>query len=135
MGYPPQDPYGYGQPGPYGGQGNGGQHYGPPGPYGWGPPPPPPNNAPALAALIANCLLTVFCCGVLAIPGIITAAVALNRVHTDPVSAKNLTTWSWVIFGVSIVLTLAALAALIALGVFAESVDEPYETYDALGTA
>ncbi|GAA3201916.1 hypothetical protein [Actinocorallia longicatena] len=134
-GYPPKDPYGQGrqygqqyggqygpQPGPYGPQ---------PGQYGWGPPPPPPNNGAALAALIANCVLTVLCCGIFAIPGIITAAMALNRVHTDPVSAKNLTMWSWIIFGAAIVLSIAAVVVMAALGVFASS-DSGTDYYDAL---
>ena len=111
MSYPPQDPYIYGNgipghPHQYGGQ------YGP-----FIPPPPPASNGAALAALIANILLTITCCGLLAVPGIVTAAIAMNRVHTDPVSAKNLTMWSWVIFGAAVLVGIVLFVLFFALGV------------------
>ncbi|ROO91268.1 hypothetical protein EDD29_9021 [Actinocorallia herbida] len=93
-GYPNPDPgsYGYGIPGHP-------NQYG-----GYGPPPPPPSNGAAIGALVANIILTITCCGLFAIPGIVTAAIAMGRYQTDPVSARKLTTASWIIFGVAIVL-------------------------------
>ncbi|GAA2725272.1 hypothetical protein [Actinocorallia aurantiaca] len=123
MSYPPQDPYIYGNgipghPNQYGNQ------YGP-----FVPPPPPANNGAAVAALIANILLTITCCGLLAVPGIVTAAIAMSRVHTDPVSAKNLTMWSWVIFGAAILVGIVLLVLFFALGL-SESFDESTTTVD-----
>ena len=92
-------------------------------------PPPPASNGPALAALIANILLTITCCGLLAVPGVITAAVAMNRVHTDPVSAKNLTNWSWVIFGIAVLVGVVLLVVFFGLGL-SGSLDETSTTGD-----
>ncbi|MDX6738375.1 hypothetical protein [Actinocorallia sp. A-T 12471] len=121
-GYSPQDPssYGYGIPGhpnQYGGQ------YG--NPYGgYGPPPPPASNGPGVWALVANCVVTLFCCNILAIPGIITAAIALSKYQTDPMSARRLTTASWIIFAVAMVAAALLVFAFIA---FADS--STYDTY------
>lgn len=108
MSYPPQDPYGYG----YGIPGHPHQ-YG-----GFGPPPPPASNGAAIAALIANIVLSLTCCGLLAIPGIVTAAIAVSRTQTDPVSAKNLTNWSWVIFGLAILVGVVFLIIFFAFGLY-----------------
>lgn len=124
-----QDPYG--QPGGQSGwdpQGN----YAPRGwqdpyaqqGYGYGPPGvprAPASNGAAIAALVCNIVAVAFCGGIFAIPGIITAAIALGRVQTDPESARRLTIWSWVILGISIVLAIAMFAAFIALGIFSAS--------------
>ncbi|MEO3787101.1 hypothetical protein ABGB12_27565 [Actinocorallia sp. B10E7] len=111
MSYPPQDPYGYGygipgHPNQYGNQ------YGP-----FIPPPAPASNGAAVAALVANILLTITCCGLLAVPGIVTAAMAVGRVNTDPVSAKNLTMWSWVIFGAAVLVGIVLLVLFFAMGI------------------
>ncbi|WP_198653753.1 hypothetical protein [Actinocorallia populi] len=113
MSHSPHDPYfgpGYGIPG----------HPNQYGQYGQYPPPPPASNGPAVAALIANILLTITCCGLLAVPGIVTAAVAMSRVNTDPVSAKNLTNWSWVIFGLAVLVGVVLLVLFFALGLSGE---------------
>lgn len=111
-GYPPQDPYGqqnsfgpreYGHPegyGPYGG---------------YGPPPPQPSNASAIAALVCNILL-VFCCVPLSITGVVLSALALGRISHDPNSARKLTVWAWICFGVGITIGIAVLAVLFANG-------------------
>ncbi|MFG2085862.1 MULTISPECIES: DUF4190 domain-containing protein [unclassified Spirillospora] len=91
------DPYGGGAYGP--GPGQPGYGYGPPG-Y----PAKPRNNANTTAALVCNIVGVLLCCGILSIPGVITAAIAMGRVESDPESARKLTIWSWVLFGVSIVL-------------------------------
>lgn len=120
MSHSPQDPYyapGYGIPG----------HPNQYGPY--MPPPPPSGNGSAVAALIANIVLTVTCCGLLAAPGIVTAAIAMSRVNTDPVSAKNLTTWSWVIFGLAIFAGVVLLVLFFAMG-FSGALDESAPAVD-----
>jgi hypothetical protein len=119
-----QDPYGqsgwdpqgyYAQQGwqdPYAQQGYG---YGPP-----GLPQQPASNGSAIAALVCNIVLFVACASIFAIPGIVTAALAMGRVQTNPESARRLTVWSWVLFGVVIVIGIALIGVLIAIGIFAE---------------
>ncbi|MDL4820469.1 hypothetical protein [Actinomadura opuntiae] len=114
-GRPPgwEDPYGgyggYGgtpgwdDPGAYGPQG---PPYGQQG-YPYGPPGVPharPSNGSTIAALVCNCVVAVLCCNIVAIPGIITGALALGRVNTDPASARRLTIWSWSLFAASILI-------------------------------
>jgi hypothetical protein len=102
-GPPGYDPYGGSQGwGGYGGSYGGGPYGQPPG---YGPPGVPPrSNGAAIAALVCNIAGVLLCCGLLSIPGIVTAAIALSRVDTDPESARKLTIWSWVLFGLSVVL-------------------------------
>ncbi|MFG2006511.1 hypothetical protein ACGFNU_45930 [Spirillospora sp. NPDC048911] len=112
----PQSPYGQGGAGqsgwdPYGQYNQTpGYGYGPPGVYG-----PPASEGSAIGALIANIVVTLFCCGVTGIAGIITAAMGMSKVKTDPGAARKLTTWSWVIFGVSLVLGLVILVIYFAV--------------------
>lgn len=92
------DPYGGG---PYG--------QAPPG-HGYGPPGVPTrsrSSGATVAALVCNIAGVLLCCGVLSIPGAVTAAIAMSRVDTDPESARTLTIWSWVLFGLSVVLGIA----------------------------
>jgi hypothetical protein len=124
-----QDPYQQGQQGwsanpyggsPYGDPGYGGaasygvpsygeqgwqDPYAVPGP-GYGPPIPPASQGSAIGALVCNIVATFFCCFLLAVPGIITSAIALGRIQTDPESARNLTKWGWGLFIVQAVLGL-----------------------------
>jgi hypothetical protein len=123
-GQPPgwQDPYG--QSGHQGGSPQGWQDpYGQQGP-GYGPPGVPSGssgNGSAIGALICNILLTVLCCNVLAIPGIVTSAIAVNRFQTDPDSARSLTAWSWVIFAANIVIWITFIVVLFLIGAFDSS--------------
>jgi hypothetical protein len=109
-----QDPYGqsaYGQ-NPYG-QDPYGQYN-----YGAYPGAVPRNNGLTIAALVANIASAVLCCGIglTWIPGVILAAVALNRNSTDPESARKLTIGAWVCFAVDVVLTVAALIVIGLVG-------------------
>ena len=135
-----QDPYGQQGPGPYGpeqyGQGPGWQNtqpgwqdpYAAPGGYGqqdpgyYGPPGARPggrSNGATVGALVANIACAVLCCGTIAwLPGVILAAVGMNRNNTDPESARRLTIWSWVCFAISVVLGVAGLVVLLAIGAF-----------------
>lgn len=100
-----QDPYAAGSPA--GGLG-----------YGYGPPGVPAaraSNGSAVGALICN-IVMVFFCNLLAIPGIITAGIALGKTQSDPEAARNLTTWSWVIFAVALVAAVALIVVLIVAG-------------------
>lgn len=118
-----QDPYqqrpGYGQPGwqdPYAaGSPGGGIGYGPP-----GVPAAPASSGSTVAALVCNIIL-VFFCNILAVPGIITSGIALGRLRSDPESARNLTTWSWVIFAIALVAAVALIVVLIVAGTNASS--------------
>jgi len=115
-----QDPYG-------GSQGWGGDPYAADpyaAGYGYGPPgmpTKPPNNGSTVAALVCNIVSVVLCCGVLSIPGVVTSAIAMGRMHSDPESARRLTTWSWVLFGISVVLGLIVIVIYVVAVVYAES--------------
>jgi hypothetical protein len=131
-GQPPgwQDPYGqsgwdpqgdYSQQSwqdPYGQQGYG---YGPPGvPYrtagsGW-----------AVGALVCNILVGLFCCNPIAIAGIVTSAIAMNKNQAEPESAHKLTIWSWVIAVTSFVLSIAGYVILFLLGVWDQNNSPTY---------
>jgi hypothetical protein len=134
--YGHQDPYGqgaYGQGG-YGqdsyGQGAYGQDpYGHDpyaqysyGAYGPGVPPQPGSNGMAVAALVANIVSAFLCCaGIMWIPGIITAAIAMGRAGTDPDSARKLSIAAWICFAVNILLAVAAIVFLGLLGALGDN--------------
>jgi hypothetical protein len=105
-----QDPYAQG---PYAQDPYGQYFYG-----GYGPGVPQrAGNGMAIAALVANIISAFLCCAGLAwIPGVITAAVALNRVDTAPESARRLTIVAWVCFAADFVLALVAVILLGVLG-------------------
>ena len=117
---PTHQPYGqdpYGQSSPYGQPG-----YGQPG-YGYGPPGVPhraTSNGFTIAALVCNAVAIVMCCNIVAIPGVITAAIALGRVQTDPESARRLTIWSWSLFAASLVIGVALLIVYVLFGIMSE---------------
>jgi hypothetical protein len=144
----PQDPYAQGQypPDPYAqgqyGQGQYGQgQYGqgqyaqgqyaqtpyPQDPYGqysyagYGPAGAPRsgNNGATVAALVANIIAAVLCCsGIAWIPGIITSAIALNRVNTDPESARRMTIAAWVCFAADIAVSVGFVVLVYATNGF-----------------
>jgi hypothetical protein len=84
---------------------------GAPPPYGYGPPGVSRQGTgtpgSTIAALICTSVATALCCNILAIPGIVTSAIAMSRSQTDPKSTRTLTTWSWIILAVAIVLEIA----------------------------
>jgi hypothetical protein len=110
-----QDPYAQGQYGhapythdPYGQYYHGG--YGPGVPQ-------PAGRGMAIAALVANIVCAFLCCaGLLWIPGVITAAVALNRVDTDPASARRLSIVSWVCLAADLLLAVVGVILFAVLG-------------------
>jgi hypothetical protein len=123
-----QDPYGGSQGwtgDPYGGDPYGGGAYGSgyPG-HGYGPPgmpTKPPGNGSTVAALVCNIVSVALCCGILSVPGVVTSAIAMGRLQSDPESARKLTVWSWVLFGASVVLGIIALIIYIFVVVLAET--------------
>jgi hypothetical protein len=127
-GHDPYDPYRQQQPtgwqDPYAQQANWQQPPGQGPGYGYGPPGVPPSgatNGSAIAALICNCVALVaiiFCCfgAVASLPGAILAGMALGRAQSDPQSSRQLALWSWVCFGLSIVLSVGMIVVLLALG-------------------
>lgn len=113
-----QDPYGGSQGwsgDPYGGAYGQGYGYGPP-----GVPVQRASNSSTVAALVCNIIGVLLCCGLLSIPGVITSAIAMGRVDTDPESARKLTLWSWVLFGLSVVLGIIALIVYIIVVIMAD---------------
>ena len=104
--------YGYTQPG-----------YGQPG-YGYGPPGVSPHqstgNGSTIAALVCNAVLVVMCCNIIALPGLITAAIALGRAQTDPESTRKLTIWSWSLFAASVLLGIVLAVVWIAFGIMSD---------------
>lgn len=110
-GYQPYDPYAQG---PYS------YAQDPYAQYGYAPPlPPTPARNPglAVAALVANIVCALFCCGIgLAwLPGVILSVFALNK-STAPETARKLTIGAWVCFWLNIVLTVVALMLLWVFG-------------------
>jgi len=104
---------GYGGQDPYGGYGyNYGYGYGPPGVPGGGGS--GASQGLAIGALVCNIIL-IFFCWLLAIPGIILAALALGKINTEPGSARTLTIWAWVLFAVGIFVGVGVLAVYFIL--------------------
>ncbi|MQY09847.1 hypothetical protein [Actinomadura macrotermitis] len=102
--------------------------YGPPGygPPGYGPPGVPPgqgSNGSAIAALICACVATSTCCNVLAIPAIVTSVIALNRYRVDPAGSRSLTIWSWVLFGIAMVVYIGF---VVVMGIADSGSDDTY---------
>jgi hypothetical protein len=122
-----RDPYGADtQPGwdPYGQYPRSPTHdYGPPGV-------PPGRGTPgsAIAALVCTSVAVAMCCNVLAIPGIVTSVIAVNRSRTDPASTRNLTAWSWVILGVALAVQIIVILVLIILDVNSAGHDSGYDS-------
>jgi hypothetical protein len=46
----------------------------------------------------------------LSIPGIVLSALALGKLNHEPDSARKLTIWAWVCFGIGLVLAVAVIA-------------------------
>jgi hypothetical protein len=122
----PQDPYAQGQyaqgpyaPGPYPQDPYGQYSYAGYGPAGA---PRSGNNGATIAALVANIVCAVLCCsGIAWIPGIITSAIAMNRVNTDPESARRMTIAAWACFAANIVVCLGFLVLVYAMDGFGSS--------------
>jgi hypothetical protein len=116
-----QDPYAqqnaYGQQQGYG-------YYGPPGAPAGG------SSGSTVGALVANIIAALLCCGGIAwLPGIILAAMAMNRNNTDPESAKQLTLWSWVCVVLNVVLVIILFVVLYSIGTFADHSSSTSGTY------
>ena len=60
--------------------------------------------------------LSLFCCGVLSIPGIIVTALALGKVRHDLRAARTLVNWGWGLLGASVALWVVFIALAIATG-------------------
>lgn len=128
--YPPPGyiPGGYAPPGYYA------PGYHPPGypaapGYAYGPPgnpSAPASTGSATAALVCNIVVAVMLCNVLAIPGIVTSALALGRVRTNPRSARTLTIWSWVLFGASLLIGLIFMILFFGLAASGPAPDPDY---------
>ncbi|MEU8121995.1 hypothetical protein AB0C21_25095 [Spirillospora sp. NPDC049024] len=127
-----EDPYGGSQNWEAGGAY--GQQYGytQPG-YGYGPPGVSPHqstgNGSTIAALVCNAVAVTLCCNIVALPGLITAAIALGRAHSDPESTRRLTIWSWSLFAASVLVGIILVVIWIAFGVMS---DPEYSSSDGI---
>ena len=83
---------------------------------------PPPYVVPAsdgprtqaIAALVSNIAVSLLCCPLFGIAGIVLSAMAMTRSDRDPESARRLVTWSWAALAASVVTALTALVLLVA---------------------
>lgn len=99
------EPYGQ-QPTPYApqstGYGQSAEYTATPQPYAYGPPPLTPDAEKARSNAVLWTILNgvaIFLCGnLLAIAGVILAAVAIGKARVDVESSRNLTKWSWILF-------------------------------------
>jgi hypothetical protein len=134
-GAPP--PYGappaYGAPPTYGAP-----PYGAP-PYGGGYQPETPEQSSlrhqAIAALVVNGILVVLSC-LAALPslgGVITAAIAIGQVRTDPVNARRLVRWSWGLLAATVILTILLVGFVFALALATESTSSSSDPTFRLG--
>lgn len=103
--------------------------YPPPGPPGYYPQPGytvypyPPPYQPAdsgarnlsIAALITNIVVSVLCCPVFGIAGIVLSGIAMSRADQDPIAARKLVIWAWAALAASIVTGITAFALIIIL--------------------
>ncbi|MFB9838527.1 DUF4190 domain-containing protein [Actinoallomurus acaciae] len=119
-----QDPYGqqsYGQD-PYGQNPYGQGAYDP---YGYGPYGPAAvqrSGGSAIAALVVNIIEGFLCCGgLLWIPGVIMAAIAMSKKDSDPEASRKLTIAAWVCAAVDVLLCIALFIALYAIGEFSNN--------------
>jgi hypothetical protein len=67
----------------------------------------------AIVALVLNGL-SIFCCGILGIPGVIVTALALGKVHHDVRGARILVKWGWGLLVASLALGVVLLTLLFA---------------------
>ena len=75
----------------------------------------------AVAALVANIFCAILCCaGLVWIPGVITASIALSRSRTDPESARKLSIAAWACFAANIVLAIVVIVVLGLIGEFSD---------------
>jgi hypothetical protein len=58
----------------------------------------------AIAALVANIAVVLFCSPLFGLVGVAVAVIGLTRVSSNPASAAVFVRWAWIIFGVAIVL-------------------------------
>lgn len=136
-GYQPQGTQGYpGHPGGSGYPAAPGQPSGPPLPSG-APNPfgtPPPSSQPNTSAIVLTVLsgvatLTVYC-ACIGLPSLIFGILGITKQSTDPEGAARMTKIGWIVFGVMTLLTVLAIAGVIAAAVMSESSStSTYPTY------
>lgn len=83
------------------------------------PPPYQPADSGArnlsIAALITNIVVSVLCCPVFGIAGIVLSGIAMSRADQDPIAARKLVIWAWAALAASIVTGITAFALIIIL--------------------
>jgi hypothetical protein len=61
-----------------------------------------------VGVVVSTLLLLVCCCNVLAIPSIVTSAIAIGRADRDLSSARTLMRWSWGMLAAAVALSVLA---------------------------
>lgn len=84
--------------------------YPPPYPYA---PPDTKVRGQAIAALVTNIVVSLLCCPLIGIAGIVLSAIAMSRSDHDPESARKLVKWSWGALAAAVVVGIAMFVLLI----------------------
>ncbi len=131
---PVSSPYGqqpYAQE-PYPQDPSGQQAYAYPPPHGYGAPQPDAEQEKVRSSAILWTVLNggaiFLCANLLAIPGVILAAVAISKARTDVEGARSFVKWSWILFALGFVLAILFVVGLIAfvgLGAFTAVMSDP----------
>ncbi|WP_068251127.1 hypothetical protein [Janibacter corallicola] len=84
-------------------------------------PPTPPNTSAIVLTVVSGLLvITVYCCPIGAIP-LVLGVLGMAQQASDPESARRMTTIGWVVLIGLTILALAAIIAITAIAVGAES--------------
>lgn len=133
-GQPAYDPYaatgGQAQPGGYPAYQAPGQWQAPPAAYGA----PAPQNTSAVVLTILSGLGLVLCCQFIMIGSLVLGIMGLTKNTEDPEGAARLTKIGWVVFGISIALTILGIVAFFVMGAYGVfddpgMYDSDYDTY------
>lgn len=89
-----------------------GQWQAPPTAYGA----PPPQNTSALVLTILSGIGLLLCCQVLMVGSLILGIMGLTKNAEDPEGSRKLAKWGWIVFAISIILSIIGIAIFISLG-------------------
>ena len=136
-GYQPQGTQGYpGHAGYPGYPGGSGQPAGPtlpsgaPNPFGTPPPSTQPNTSAIVLTVLSGVATLSVYCACIGLPSLIFGILGITKQSTDPEGAARMTKIGWIVFGVTTLLTVLAIAGLIAAAVMSESSSpSTYPTY------
>jgi hypothetical protein len=73
-----------------------------------------------IGTVVSTVVLLACCCNVLAIPSIVTSAMAISRADRDLASARTLMRWTWWLLGAAVVISIAG---SVLWAIFSNTVD------------